>query len=192
MRLFIAREALDPHLKVSGAVLNSKLPIAQRIFAAIKAAWFYAFWYPEQWLPFQEFFQIKAAAGTGPHAAGVLVDHLRYAARTSRRLARSLFHAMVRFGPKLEREQVLLGRFVDIGTELFAMTTVCLRAERLLQSNQEREKQDETLETADYFCKAARLTIEEKFRGIAENNDRAGYKLAQRILAAKVPEDAGQ
>src|SRR5260370_11601227 len=34
MRLFIAREALDPHLKVSAAVLNSKVPPARRLRAA--------------------------------------------------------------------------------------------------------------------------------------------------------------
>src|SRR6266481_941806 len=51
MRLFIAREALDPHLKVSAAALNSQLPMSQRMQAAAKAAAFYARWYPKQWLP---------------------------------------------------------------------------------------------------------------------------------------------
>src|SRR6266850_2276173 len=55
MRLFIAREALDPHLKVSGAVLNSKLPLSQRLRAGVKAAVFYAAWYPKQWFPSEWF-----------------------------------------------------------------------------------------------------------------------------------------
>src|SRR6476620_1882259 len=88
MRLFLAREALDPHLKVSGAALNSQLPLAQRLKAAFKAGMFYAGWYPRQFLP--------SAAGNLRAANSELAGHLRYASRTSHRLARRLFHAMVR------------------------------------------------------------------------------------------------
>jgi alkylation response protein AidB-like acyl-CoA dehydrogenase len=174
MRLFIAREALDPHLKVSGAVLNSKFPMGERLRAGIKAACFYALWYPKQWLPL-ELFKISAKRS-------MLARHLRYAARTTRRLARSMFHAMVRNGPKLEREQILLGRFVEIGTELFAITASCLRAERLLETPEDAEKNPGVLEIVDYFCRSSRLRIEEKFRAVSHNNDKAGYKLAQRVL----------
>src|SRR5205085_6776837 len=87
MRLFIAREALDPHLKVSGAVLNSQLPPAQRLKAAFKAGMFYARWYPRQFLP-----PVLGGSGRGvPSAHPKLARHLRYASRTSRRLARRLF-----------------------------------------------------------------------------------------------------
>ena len=48
-----------------------------------------------------------------------LQKQVDYAARTSKKLARGLFHAMARFGPKLDREQLLLSRFVGIATELF-------------------------------------------------------------------------
>jgi hypothetical protein len=177
MRLFIAREALDPHLKVSGAVLNSKFPMGERLKAGLKAALFYAGWYPKQWLPLEPF-KIHAKSG-------MLSRHLRYAGRTTRKLARSLFHAMVRNGPKLERQQLLLSRFVEIGTELFAITASCLRAERLMERASESETAD-VLQTVDYFCRNARLRIEEKFRAVRRNNDTLGYKVAQRVLAKEV------
>ncbi len=176
MRLFIAREALDPHLKVSGEVLNSRLPFPQRLRADGKAALFYAKWYPRQWLPLEWF------RATGSEHAP-LKRHLRYAARSSRRLARTLFHAMLRHGPKLERQQLLLGRFVEIGTELFAITATCLRAERLLRPETNGANKKELLHLVDYFCRASRLRIEEKFRSVRHNADHASYRLAQQVLA---------
>ncbi len=182
MRLFIAREALDPHLKVSGAALNSQLPLWQRIRAALKAAKFYAGWYPKQWLP------LGASVPPGTHRR--LARHLRYAARATRRLARSLFHAMARFGPKLEKQQVLLGRFVDIGAELFALAASCSRAQSLLARGTPEENQ-ELLNLVDYFCASARLRIERNFAGVGRNTDSQGYRLAQQVLKkdAKVLED---
>src|SRR4029079_10355195 len=50
MRLFIAREALDPHLKVGGAIFNTQLPTSERAKAVLKSGKFYASWYPKQWM----------------------------------------------------------------------------------------------------------------------------------------------
>jgi hypothetical protein len=192
MRLFIAREALDPHLRVAAAVLNSRLPKAERFKAMLKAGAFYASWYPRLFWPLSAV-QIPK---TKVHPA--LRPHLRYAQRTSRRLARSLFHAIARFGPKLERRQLLLGRFVDIGTELFAIVATCARAESLLerakQSKVQTPKESKTNENthekpsadalglADFFCRSARLRIEHNFRRLHDNVDRRGYDLAQHVL----------
>jgi 3-hydroxyacyl-CoA dehydrogenase/alkylation response protein AidB-like acyl-CoA dehydrogenase/enoyl-CoA hydratase/carnithine racemase len=180
MRLFIAREALDPHLKVSGDALNSKLPLSRRLRAATKAALFYAKWYPKQWLPL-EWFKVRRSD------TAQLSRHFRYAARTSRKLARAMFHAMLRNGPKLERQQLLLGRFVEIGTELFAITATCLRAERLMQEEATGANKAELSHLVDFFCRASRLRIEEKFRGVRHNADHASYRLAQEVLAGKHP-----
>jgi hypothetical protein len=77
MRLFIAREALEPHLKVAAPLLNSQLPLAQRMKAALKAVWFYARWYPKQCLPR---FQVS---NSNSQVAPVLRRHLRYTGRSS-------------------------------------------------------------------------------------------------------------
>jgi alkylation response protein AidB-like acyl-CoA dehydrogenase len=177
MRLFIAREALDPHLKIGAPTLNSQLPVSERVRSAIGAAGFYAKWYPKQWLPP---FGIDGRGEFHP----ALARHMRYAEKASRRLARRLFHAMASHGPKLEREQVLLGRFVDIGTEIFAIATSSARAQSMLHSDQ-RTKMD-VLALADYFCSGARLRIDHLFHSLKHNVDLRGKKLAQRVLSGEL------
>src|SRR4051812_25599092 len=174
MRLFIAREALDPHLKVGGAIFNTQLPMSQRAGAVFTSGKFYAGWYPRQWLP--------ATAGDLDKLHADLRPHIRYAARTSKRLARGLFHAMARYGPKLEREQLLLSRFVGIATELFAISATCSYAQWLLGQG---KPADEILSIANYFCRTARMRIDHHFAGTARNADKRGYDLVQDLLAGK-------
>lgn len=175
MRLFIAREALDAHLKIGGPVLNSQLATGDRARAALDAAKFYALWYPRQWLPVPGAHSRRSSGGVSVRLHPRLSLHINWSTRTSRRLARTLFHAMARFGPKLEREQVLLGRFVDIGTELFAIATTCARAEALGTR--------EAVELADFFAASAQLRVERLFIAIGSNTDSVGYRLAQGVLA---------
>src|ERR1700736_2960128 len=172
MRLFIAREALDPHLKVGGAIFNTQLPMSERAKAVFSSGKFYAGWYPRQWLP--------ADPGKIDHLHSDLQPHVRYAARASKRLARGLFHAMARFGPKLDREQLLLSRFVEIATELFAMSATCSFAQYKINQG---EPGDEVLSLANYFCRSARLRVEHHFAGTSDNVDRSGFQLTQDLLA---------
>jgi alkylation response protein AidB-like acyl-CoA dehydrogenase len=174
MRLFIAREALDPHLKVGGAIFNTQLPMSERAKAFFTSGKFYAGWYPRQWLP--------GGAGKIDSLHSDLQTHVNYAARTSKRLARGLFHAMARFGPKLDREQLLLSRFVGIATELFAISATCSFAQSKINNGAPRE---EMLSVANYFCRSARLRIDHHFAGTSANVDRRGYELTQDLLAGK-------
>jgi hypothetical protein len=174
MRLFIAREALDPHLKVGGAIFNTQLPMSERAKAVFSSGKFYAGWYPRQWM--------LNGAGKIDNLHPMLRDRVDYAARTSKRLARGLFHAMARFGPKLDREQLLLSRFVGIATELFAISATCSYAQWLLG---EGKPADEILTVADYFCRSARMRIDHHFAGTMRNVDRRGYALVQDLLAGK-------
>ncbi|HWB60127.1 MAG TPA: acyl-CoA dehydrogenase family protein, partial [Chthoniobacteraceae bacterium] len=184
MRLFIAREALDPHLKVGAPMLNSQLPLFKRAKAAFGATLFYAKWYPQQWLPMHLLRRGKKADDNGsePQWDPALRGHVRFAQRTSKKLARALFHAMALNGPKLERKQVLLGRFVDIGTELFAITATCSRAQAMLAKAQNKL---ELIHLADYFCRSSRLRIEGMFSSMHHNTDKRGYALARDVLDGK-------
>jgi len=76
----------------------------------------------------------------------------------------------------------LLGRFVDIGTELFAITAACARAAALIARGGDA---DEWLSLVDYFCRSSRLRIERNFHALHHNTDRQGYRLAQGVLDGK-------
>jgi hypothetical protein len=174
MRLFIAREALDPHLKVGGAIFNTQLPASERAKALFTSGKFYAGWYPKQWL--------RGSAGEMKGMHENFRPDLDYAARTSKRLARELFHAMTRFGPKLDREQLLLSRFVGIATELFAISATCSFAQHKINRG---EPAEEVLSVATYFCRSARMRISQHFAATTRNADRRGYNLTQELLAGK-------
>ncbi|MEO6507107.1 MAG: acyl-CoA dehydrogenase family protein, partial [Chthoniobacterales bacterium] len=174
MRLFIAREALDPHLKVGGAIFNTQLPTADRAKAVFQSGKFYASWYPKQWT--------LGTPGNLEKLNPKLRSQVRYAAGASKKLARGLFHAMARFGPKLDREQLLLSRFVGIATELFAMSATCAFAQHKIDTG---EPADEILSVANYFCRSARMRIDAHFAGVSQNADKAGYDLTQELMAGK-------
>jgi hypothetical protein len=121
MRLFIAREALDKHLRVAGDCGDAALseprsgspawcaPGASTPHGIRRAGSGWSGW--------------PRYGGFGP-----LARHLRWVDRTARRLARQQFHLMVLNGPALEKKQAQLFRCVDIGAELFAMAATCVRA----------------------------------------------------------------
>ncbi len=171
MRLFIMREALDPHLKIAGIALNSERPWGERLKSAFTAAGFYLWWYPKQWLPFGG----RAPADLHPHLAGYLSE----VAALSRKLARTLFHQMVKFGPKLEKRQVLLGRFADIGSDLFALAAACVFAQKLLRDGEPAAR---VFMLMDDFHAQAVMRIRQNFDGIGRNADQHGYDLAQQVV----------
>ena len=171
MRLFIAREAVDTHMRVAGALIDPKVPAGQKVTALLKAGAFYAFWYPKLWLGVRGWF------GFGEF--GRLAPHMRYVERSSRRLARSLFHCMVRFGPMLEKRQAVLGRLVEIGAELLAIAAACSRAHAMLTKN---PRETGPRELADVFAQQARLRVEQKFHDLWHNTDTATYTTARHVL----------
>lgn len=171
MRLFIAREAVDLHLTVAGDMIDPRAPMTRRLMSLIRAGLFYAWWYPTRWLSW----------GRWPRYTdfGPLARHMRYVHRTSARLARSIFYSMMRFGPGLERKQAVLGRLVDIGSELLVMTATCVRAKQMTGADPS-DTSPTTL--ADVFCRHSRRRVEESFHTLFSNDDTATYKVAQEAM----------
>jgi len=171
MRLFLAREAVDFHLRVAGDLLNPKAGGAAKTKAMLKAGLFYAGWYPRLW--------IGSGSFSSMHEFGRLATHLRFVERSCRKLARALLYLMVKHGPKLERKQMTLFRYVDIGAELFAISAACVRAQWL---NQKGRNGQEAIELADHFCRLARRRVKATFRALFDNEDNRTYRLARQVL----------
>jgi hypothetical protein len=174
MRLFIAREAVDTHLQVAGDLINPKSPLGKKLASLVKAGLFYAWWYPKQyvgwalWPRYAEF--------------GPLARHLRFVNRASRRLARALFHAMVRFGPRLERKQAVLFRLVEIGADLFAMSAAVARAQMQVTKDPTNRA---PAELADLFCRNAAWRVLVKLEEVFANEDDRTYRVAQEVVGKR-------
>jgi alkylation response protein AidB-like acyl-CoA dehydrogenase len=169
MHLLIAREAVDAHLSVAGDIIDPDVGLGDKARAGARAGAFYARWLPT----------LAVGRGQVPMEYGEfgpLAAHLRYVERASRKLARSTFYGMSRWQGRLERKQGFLGRIVDIGAELFAMSAVCVRART------ERHDRPEGVELADLFCRQARLRAEALFAALWDNTDSLDVKVARRVL----------
>lgn len=176
MRLLIAREAVDAHLSVAGDLVDPDAGARQRAGAAARAGAFYARWLPS----------LVAGGGQLPNAYnefGPLARHLRFVERASRKLARQTFYAMSRWRGRLERRQMFLGRIVDIGAELFAMSACCARAE--LARAGDADSAGSAAELADAFCRQARVRVTDLFDRLWDNTDGFDRGLAAAVLAGR-------
>ena len=177
--LFIAREAVDPHMKRGYKILQPETPTGEKLAAAAKAGAFYAAWYPSRYLGWSR----KPKYGQ----FGKLSKHMAFVERTSRRLSRSIFHAMMKYQAKLERKQAVLFRIVDIGTDLFAMSSAITYATALAKNGQKN-----AIELADVFCREARIRIENTFNNLFTDYDDAAYKLVQNLMKGEYDWFEGQ
>ncbi|MDQ2767253.1 MAG: acyl-CoA dehydrogenase family protein [Gemmatimonadota bacterium] len=167
MRLFIAREAVDHHFKTAFDVVNPKASGKEKWEALVRSAKFYPTWYTTRWMGNMK----------GYGEFGALASHVRFIDKTSRKLGRAIFHAMVKLGPKLERRQMVLFRAVDIGAELFAMSAACTRAQMLKKTGDAN-----ATDLADLFCRESRLRIRAHFDNLFGVNDAAIYRVSQQVL----------
>lgn len=80
----------------------------------------------------------------------------------------------------METKQGFLGRIVDIGAELFAMSAACVRAE-LLRTRGENGR--EAYQLADAFCRQSRVRVEELFDRLWTNTDDIDHKVVKGVLS---------
>ncbi|WP_055400232.1 MULTISPECIES: acyl-CoA dehydrogenase family protein [unclassified Mycobacterium] len=176
MRLLIAREAVDAHLSAAGDLAKPDAGLRQKATAAVGATGFYAKWLPQ--LVFGEGQRPSAYSEFGP-----LASHLRFVERSSRKLARNTFYGMARWQAKLEQRQGFLGRIVDIGAELFAMSAACVRAEA--QRAVDPAVGQQAYELADTFCRQATLRVDALFDALWSNTDGCDVRLTREVLQGR-------
>jgi hypothetical protein len=174
MHLIMAREALDTHFKLVMPILQPKP--GQKVSkseAILKAAGFYLTWLPGLYLP--------GTRGNleAKHLSARNRKHLAYAAKTSKLLARRLFATMAKYGPKLEKEQIVLGNFVDIGVDLFVMGSALSYADHLSALNPADQSPQELV---NLYCCEARRRIEANFRAVKRNYNRSYNKVAGLLM----------
>ncbi|MDO7713288.1 MAG: hypothetical protein MUP93_00320, partial [Pirellulales bacterium] len=171
MHLFIAREALDFHLQHIGALFKPGVSLGTKIGAFFKMMKVYALWYPTLWIP---------VLSAGKFAMEPRLNrHMRTVARLSKKMARTLFHKMAIHQKKMAEKQLLINRFVDIGTELFIMSAACSYADSLKGDEPHAAN---AVDLADYYCKEAVIRIAKLFRDISRNNDAATLKLNKSFM----------
>ena len=176
MHLIMAREALDTHFKLVMPIMMPKPGQKEgKVSLIMKAASFYMTWLPKVFMP--------AGSPSARKLNGANRSHLAFAAKTCKKLARNLFFTMAKFGPKMEYEQLILGNFVDIGTDLFVMAATLSYADHMLSEN----PADETpQELADLFCREARKRIEGNFKAVKSNHNRSYKKVAALLMDGKL------
>jgi alkylation response protein AidB-like acyl-CoA dehydrogenase len=179
--LFIAREAVDPHMKRGYKILQPETPTGEKIAAAAKAGAHYAAWYPSKYVGWSHYPRFGEF--------GKLSEHMGFVERASRHLARSIFHAMMRYQASLERKQMVLFRIVDIGTDLFAMAASISYATMLAKKGGEQKN---AIDLADVFCREARMRIETNFRQLFDNHDEQSYRLVSKLLKGEYDWFRGQ
>jgi alkylation response protein AidB-like acyl-CoA dehydrogenase len=175
MHLFMAREAVDKHLQVAGALIDPEATLGRKLGVLPKMAAFYAGWYPTRWLGWS-FWPRFAAFGR-------LAPHLRFVDRAARKLARESFHGMAVYQARMQTKQAFLFRLVDVVNDLFAMSASLSRAHALRSGGRPEGREAEEL--ADLFCRNTRRRVKATFRALWRNDDAFKYRVAGRVLDGK-------
>lgn len=172
MHLFIAREALDPHMKAAGALTDPRSSTSAKLKSFIKAGFHYAAWYP-----------MRFVSPSLPEVANLpeaLREDAFFFEEQSRLLSRRVFYALVKNGPKLEKRQRILFRFVGVATWLFAMIATISKAASLAEKGNKN-----AVDLAAIFCAIARQEIAALYSASQTNTDAADRKIAEGMLAGE-------
>jgi alkylation response protein AidB-like acyl-CoA dehydrogenase len=164
LKLFIAREVWDPHLRRASGFLGASG--VEKLRAGGQLARYYAGWYADRLVPRRGEARPEAALPPGPRA------QLGYVRATSRRLARVGLQLMAWHREGLEERQAQVARLAEIGVDLFVVAAVAARAVG--------DPAGERLARQVYLD--ARRRVEAAFAALGSNDDRPTDALGLSVL----------
>ncbi len=180
LRPFVAREGLDIHLERAGALFGEHATGVRWFVELWRLVKFYISWYGNQWIsrrlpPRSEFQHPKARA------------ILLFVERTSRRLARTIFYAMLLHRQALRDDQGRQNRIEMIGEDLLVIAATALYAEA-----QERTAgHPEVWDLAEEIFRGATHRVEQHIRELIRNQDRAMTAVGVKALSGTYPSLVG-
>jgi alkylation response protein AidB-like acyl-CoA dehydrogenase len=176
LRPFIVREALSRHVDRSKAFYADQSSRLERVRQATKLGLFYLPWYVRQW-------RTRTLPDRRELTHPQVLPLLRYVERTSRRLARRILYAMVRFQASFRDEQLVQTHIEAIGEDLLAIIATALYAER-----QTRLDGHTTVwELVDSFCAGAMRRIERHFSELGRGEDYLAAQIGTQALKGYYP-----
>ena len=176
LRPFVVREGLSPHLDRAKRFYADGLSILEQARQAMKLMRFYLPWYLRQWRkrPLPDRREI-----THPQVRPAAL----YVERTSRRLARAIFYALLRFQASFKDEQRLQNKIESVGEDLLAMLATVLYAERQTRL----DGHTSVWELAEAFSAAAKQRIEQRLREFRHHRDTTAATTGRQALKGYYP-----
>jgi hypothetical protein len=172
MRLFLAREAMDPHLQRLAGLLKRNASLGSKVKTALGLIGYYSWWYPSQF--------IKSLFTPSYREISPFSDQFKFINKASHKLARDIFYYMAIYQQGLEKRQLIVGRLMEIGTELFAMAATCSYAHSIWVKN---KSDTSVIDLTNHFCAIARRRVGRHFHALTNNDDRSVNKTADRVLS---------
>ena len=180
LRPFVAREGLNMHLERAGYFFDERTTGIRQFIEFWRLLKFYIPWYGNQWKsrrvpPHPEFQHPKV------HSKLLFVE------RTSRRLARTIFYAMLLHRKALQDDQGRQNRIEMVGEDLLVIATTALYAE-----TQERTSEHpEVWNLAEESFREARQRIEHNIRELIHNQDTAVTTVGKKAVSGTYPSLSG-
>jgi len=176
LRPFVAREGLNMHLEHAKNYVDERVTGLRRLTELRQLATFYLPWYARQWMP-----------GPVPARPEFQSPHVRaklaFVERTSRRLARAIFYALLFHRQALQDDQGRQNRIEIIGEDLLVIAATILYTERQERIDGNRESWN----LAEEVFREATQRIDRNIRELIFNRDEPVAVLGKRALSGTYP-----